>query len=72
MRSFMKSLLGRWGTRIPEKQKTIKAIWANSDNCGDIICKDPKIVKNIIQKESIIKSTEIDDELFVKQSKNKW
>ena len=74
MRVFVKSLLGRWCTYIPEEQKTVKAIWANSDNCADSYCqkqygKDPKIVKAIIQKEN---TTEVDDELFVKQSKNKW
>ena len=40
-----KVLLGRWGN----SGKDIKNIYANHDHCGDIICKDPKIVQNIIK-----------------------
>jgi hypothetical protein len=45
-----KLILGRWSHNIPDKQKNIRAIWANSDHCGDIICGDPKKVKDIINK----------------------
>ena len=45
-----KILLGRWGNH----GKDIKNIYANHDHCGDIICKDPKIVKNIIDKKHFL------------------
>jgi len=45
-----KILLGRGGNH----GKDIKNIYANHDHCGDIICKDPKIVKNLIEKNKII------------------
>lgn len=47
-----KILLGRWGNH----GKDIKNIYANHDHCGDIICKDPKIVKNLIEKNLIEKN----------------
>lgn len=40
---------GRFDLRTTERQKMIKAILANSDNCGDFICGEPKVVKNIIK-----------------------
>ena len=40
-------ILGRWGNYGNE----IKNIYANHDHCGDIICKNPKDVKEIIKKE---------------------
>lgn len=40
--------LGRWKVNETEKQKEIKIIWANYDNCGDKICKDPKKIKEIL------------------------
>ena len=42
-----KIMLGRWGN----KGSNIKNIYANHDHCGDIICKNPKDVKEIIKKE---------------------
>ena len=39
--------LGRWNTK---DNSDIKSILANYDNCGDIICKDPKEVIKIIDK----------------------
>ena len=39
--------LGRWEHRENEKQKEIKSIWANSDNCGDYICGQPEVIKEI-------------------------
>ena len=45
-----KLILGRWNHEISDTQKNIRAIWANSDHCGDIICGDPKKVKEIINK----------------------
>tara|TARA_B110000483_G_scaffold208142_1_gene253549 strand:+ start:529 stop:705 length:177 start_codon:yes stop_codon:yes gene_type:complete len=43
-----KILLGRWGNH----GKDIKNIYANHDHCGDTICKDPKIVKRLIEKKT--------------------
>ena len=43
-----KILLGRWGYN----GKDIKNIYANHDHCGDIICKDPKMIKKLIQKKN--------------------
>ena len=45
-----KVLLGRWGNH----GKDIKNIYANHDHCGDIICKDPKIVKKLIDKKHFL------------------
>ena len=42
---------GRFNVHTTERQKMIKAILANSDNCGDVICGDPKLVKNIINED---------------------
>lgn len=43
-----KTSLGRWEHRISDKHRDMKIIWANADNCGDIICGKPKnIAKNI-------------------------
>ena len=41
--------LGRWKHRICEKDKEIKSILSNIDNCGDKICGNPNILKNIIK-----------------------
>ncbi len=41
--------LGRWEHRICEKDKEIKSILSNIDNCGDKICGNPNILKNIIK-----------------------
>jgi hypothetical protein len=49
------TLLGRWGN----SGKDIKNIYANHDHCGDIICKDPKIVQDIIKSNKNILSTKI-------------
>ena len=40
-------ILGRWGNNGTE----IKNIYANHDHCGDLICKNPKDIKEIIKKE---------------------
>ena len=42
-----KIILGRWGNT----GDNIKNIYANHDHCGDIICKDPKIVKKMIDNK---------------------
>lgn len=39
--------LGRWEHRENENQKEIKSIWANSDHCGDHICGQPEVIKEI-------------------------
>ena len=40
-------ILGRWGNYGNE----IKNIYANHDHCGDIICKNPKIITEFIKNE---------------------
>jgi len=45
-------LLGRWNRN---QSADIKNIFANHDHCGDIICKDPKEITRLINKETIIK-----------------
>ena len=42
-----KIILGRWGNT----GNSIKNIYANHDHCGDIICKNPKIVTEFIKNE---------------------
>jgi len=46
-KSKTKIFLGRWGNHGNE----IKNIYANHDHCGDLICKNPKEVTEIVQKE---------------------
>ena len=43
--------LGRWEHRQNDKQKELKSIWANSDNCGDRICGTPDLINNIIKND---------------------
>lgn len=45
-------LLGRWGN----SGKEIKSAYANHDHCGDMICKNPVEVSNLVKKEMITKS----------------
>ena len=40
--------LGRWEHKLKPEQQEIKLILNNSDHCGDVICGDPVVVKNII------------------------
>ena len=40
--------LGRWSY----ENANLKADYANHDHCGDIICKDPLILKNTIKKNT--------------------
>lgn len=42
-----KIILGRWGNN----GSNIKNIYANHDHCGDIICKNPKIITEFIKNE---------------------
>ena len=49
LRTIPKLSFGRFDINTTEQQKITKAILANSDNCGDIICGEPKLVKNIIR-----------------------
>ena len=42
-----KIMLGRWGNT----GNNIKNIYANHDHCGDIICKNPKEIREIIKNE---------------------
>ena len=39
--------VGRWSIIETERQKEIKSIWANSDNCGAEICGQPECIKEI-------------------------
>ena len=47
MTTTQKLNLGRWEHRENEKQKEIKSIWANSDHCGDHICGQPEVIREI-------------------------
>tara|TARA_B100000902_G_scaffold399821_2_gene472775 strand:+ start:4758 stop:4964 length:207 start_codon:yes stop_codon:yes gene_type:complete len=55
LRNFINSFtstapkLGRWEHRIKKSQKEIKFILNNSDHCGDQICGNPKVVKELIE-----------------------
>ena len=51
--------LGRWEHRICDNQRNIKITWANSDNCGDTICGNPKDIKYIV--DSIKKDIDADN-----------
>ena len=66
---FIRSLhLGRWEHRIPEYKKDIKAILSTSDHCGEVLCKDPLLVKQLIKQETNKHSyTENDDEIYITQ-----
>ena len=39
--------LGRWDHRLTEKSKELKILWANVDNCGDIICGSSENMKKM-------------------------
>ena len=57
-RLFKKSTpirLRRWGVTYEASVLEKRINWANHDHCGDIICKDPKIVKNLIEKNKLLK-----------------
>ena len=49
--------LGRWN--INYNKDHINSQYANSDNCGDIICKEPRLVKILIEKECKEKNDKI-------------
>ena len=60
--------LGRWEHRIPEYKKDIKAILSNSDHCGEVLCKDPLLVKQLVKQETDNQfQTENDDEIYITQ-----
>ena len=50
-RNESKIVLGRWA----RNNDVTKAIYANSDHCGDMICGDPKKIKNIVNTQKPIK-----------------
>jgi len=50
-RKESKIVLGRWA----RTNDVTKAIYANSDHCGDMICGDPKKVKTIVHKQKPMK-----------------
>ena len=45
-------LLGRWNSN---HCANIKNIFSNYDHCGDTICKDPREITRLINKEKLIK-----------------
>ena len=45
-----KPMLGRWDTTSCDKSKNIKFIYANIDNCGDLICGQPLKNKDYVKK----------------------
>ena len=49
-------MLGRWNTR---ECSNIKNIMANYDHCGDIICKNPKEITNLVEKELIRRNVNV-------------
>ena len=49
-RNENKIVLGRWA----RSNDFTKAIYANSDHCGDMICGDPKKVKTIVNRQKSI------------------
>lgn len=46
--SGQRTRLGRW--HITDNNG-IKSVLANSDHCGDTICKDPKVVSEFVKRE---------------------
>lgn len=46
-----KPLLGRWDTKQCDKSKDIKFVYANIDNCGDLICGEPLKNKNYVKNK---------------------
>tara|TARA_B100001057_G_scaffold273484_1_gene273822 strand:+ start:742 stop:882 length:141 start_codon:yes stop_codon:yes gene_type:complete len=44
-------MLGRWDTKQCDKSKDIKFVYANIDNCGDLICGEPLKNKNYVKKK---------------------
>ncbi len=42
--------LGRWETNSNDKSKDIRFVYANIDNCGDLICGEPIKNKTYIAK----------------------
>ena len=44
--------LGRWDTNKCNNSKDIRFIYANIDNCGDIICGEPIKNKDYIKKQN--------------------
>ena len=47
--SMSQPKLGRWNTN---DNQGIESILANSDHCGDLICKDPKLVSGLVKEEA--------------------
>ena len=45
------TMLGRWDHRVNKNQKEIKFVLANSDHCGDKICGNPIVVKDILNQK---------------------
>ena len=44
--------LGRWTITYDNKQLDKKVYYANHDHCGDIICKDPINIKNLLENKN--------------------
>ena len=49
--------LGRWDTvNKSASNDEIKAIWNSADHCGDQICGDPKLVKELVLSSNTIET----------------
>ncbi len=46
-----KPMMGRWDTTSCDKSKDIKFVYANIDNCGDLICGQPLKNKDYVKKD---------------------
>ena len=46
-----KPMLGRWDTASCDKSKDIKFVYANIDNCGDLICGQPLKNKDYVKNK---------------------
>ena len=51
--SSSKRMLGRWNLKHKDehKKEIISVFWANSDNCGDVICGDLLKSKQILDEK---------------------
>ena len=58
--------LGRWN----RTHDVTKAIYANSDHCGDIICGDPKKVKTIVNNQKNVVKLQSSNKFHTSVEKN--
>lgn len=43
--------LGRWKLKHCNNHETVSVFWANSDHCGDVLCKDVENNMKMLNKE---------------------